>query len=54
MYSRSLAANLTPLFAVITLPLGILTAPLVSFQAALVVFVVGWLLLTPASAILFG
>lgn len=46
--------RLTPLFAVVTLPLGVLTAILVGLPAAAAVFVVGWLLLTPASAILFG
>lgn len=54
MYSDSFLARLTPLFAFITLPLGILAAIIVGLSAALVVFVVGWLLLTPASAILFG
>lgn len=54
MYSDSFLARLTPLFAFITLPLGILAAIFVGLSAALVVFVVGWLLLTPASAILFG
>ena len=54
MYSDSFLARLTPLFAVITLPLGILAAIFFGLTAALAVFVVGWLLLTPASAILFG
>jgi len=54
MWSRSSLARLTPLFAVVTLPLGILAAIFVSLPAALAVFVVGWLLLTPTSAILFG
>jgi hypothetical protein len=54
MWTNSLGARLTPLFAVMTLPLGILAAVFFSLQTALAVFVVGWLLLTPASAILFG
>jgi hypothetical protein len=54
MWSRSPLARLTPLFAVVTLPLGILAAIFVNLPAAAAVFVVGWLLLTPASAILFG
>jgi len=54
MYSDSVLRRLTPLFAVITLPLGILAAIFAGLVAAAVVFVVGWLLLTPASAILFG
>jgi uncharacterized membrane protein len=45
---------LTPLFAVATLPVGILTALFVGPLAAAVVFVVGWLLLVPVTAILFG
>ncbi len=45
---------LTPLFAVLTLPVGILAALFVGIQAAVAVFVVGWLLLVPVSAILFG
>ncbi|MFC7057997.1 SHOCT domain-containing protein [Halovenus salina] len=54
MTSGGLSARLTPLFAVVTLPLGILTALFVSLPAAVAVFVIGWLLLTPASAVLFG
>lgn len=54
MPSGNLSARLTPLFAVVTLPLGILAALFVGLQAAAAVFVVGWLLLTPASAVLFG
>jgi uncharacterized membrane protein len=46
--------RLTPLFAVVTLPLGILAFMFSSWQAAAVVFVVGWFLLVPASAILLG
>lgn len=46
--------RLTPVFAVVTLPIGILAALFVGWHAAAVVFVVGWLLLTPLSAILFG
>lgn len=54
MQSQSLPARLTPLVAVVTLPAAILTAIFISLQMALVVIVVGWLLLTPAAAILFG
>lgn len=54
MWSDSLGARLTPLFAVMTLPLGILAAIFFGLQTSLAVFVGGWLLLTPASAILFG
>lgn len=46
--------RLTPLFAVLTLPVGILTGLFVGLQPAVAVFVIGWLLLTPASAILLG
>jgi uncharacterized membrane protein len=46
--------RLTPLFAVVTLPLGILAFLFADWQAAAVVFVIGWFLLVPASAILFG
>lgn len=53
MYPDSSLSKLTPLFAVVTLPVGVLTAVFVGGSAALVVFIVGWLLLTPASAILF-
>jgi hypothetical protein len=45
---------LTPLFAVATLPVGILTALFVGLAPAVAVFVVGWLLLVPVTAILFG
>jgi uncharacterized membrane protein len=45
---------LTPLFAVATLPIGVLTALFVGLVPAAVVFVVGWLLLVPVTAILFG
>lgn len=51
---RNRLAFLTPLFAVVTLPLGILAAIFMGGRAAAVVFVVGWLLFVPASAILFG
>jgi len=54
MSSESPLARLTHLFAVVTLPAGILAALFISLPVALAVFVVGWLLLTPASAILFG
>jgi len=43
--------RLTPLLAVVTLPAGILAAVQLGLTAALVVFVVGWLLLVPASAL---
>ena len=51
---KTLMGQLTAVFAVATLPLGILAAAFVSLSAALVVFVVGWLFLTPLSAILAG
>ena len=51
-YQNSLQ-RLTPFFAVVTLPVGILTGLFVGFQAAIAVFVVGWLLLVPAAAVLF-
>jgi hypothetical protein len=54
MSGPSVSDRLTPLFAVVTLPLGILAFVFSGWQAAAVVFVVGWLLLVPASAILFG
>lgn len=54
MQSESAFARLTPLFAVATLPAGILAAIFLGLPTALAVFVVGWLLLTPASAVLFG
>ena len=50
----NLPEALTPLFAVITLPAGILAGLFVGLEAAAVVLVVGWLVLVPASAILFG
>lgn len=46
--------RLTPLFAVVTLPLGILAFLFSGWLAAAVVFLVGWLLLVPATAVLFG
>jgi len=54
MAGPPLGNRLTPLFAVVTLPLGILAFMFSGWQAAAVVFVVGWFLLVPASAILFG
>jgi len=54
MTGPPLSDRLTPLFAVVTLPLGILAFVFGNWQAAAVVFVVGWFLLVPASAILFG
>jgi len=51
-YQNSLQ-RLTPFFAVVTLPVGILTGLFVGFQAAIAVLVVGWLLLVPAAAVLF-
>lgn len=53
MDSDSALSKLTPLFAVVTLPVGILAAVFLGGEAALAVFIIGWLLLTPASAILF-
>ena len=43
---------LTILIAVLTLPVGLLAAMFVGVQAAAVVFIVGWLLLTPLVPIL--
>jgi hypothetical protein len=54
MYGLSLGLRLAGFFAVATLPIGLLTALFVGLQPALAVFIVGWLLLTPGSAILFG
>lgn len=45
---------LVPLFAVVTLPAGILAGLLFGLVPALVVFVVGWLLLVPMTAIVLG
>jgi uncharacterized membrane protein len=45
--------SITGLLAVVTLPVGILAGMLFGGGAAGVVFVVGWLLLVPVSAILF-
>jgi len=53
-YPPGLATRLTPFFAVATLPLGILAFMFFGTQAAVAVFVVGWLLLVPVSAILAG
>ncbi|PSP16251.1 SHOCT domain-containing protein [Halobacteriales archaeon QH_10_67_13] len=47
-------SRLTPLLAVVTLPAGILAAIELGPSAALVVFVVGWLLLVPVSALAVG
>jgi uncharacterized membrane protein len=52
--ANSLGSRLTPFFAVVTLPLGILAFLFSGIELAAVVFVVGWLLLVPASAVLFG
>ncbi|MFC7073263.1 SHOCT domain-containing protein [Halovenus rubra] len=49
-----LSMMLVPIFAVVTLPLGILAGLYVSLQAAVTVFVVGWFLLTPLAALLLG
>ncbi len=46
--------RLTPLLAVGTLPVGVLATVELGLSAALVVFVVGWLLLVPASALVAG
>lgn len=45
---------LTPLFAVATVPVGILAGLYAGLVPAITVFIVGWLLLVPVSAILFG
>lgn len=42
-----LISALTAVVAVVTLPLGVLALFFVSFEVALIVFVVGWFLLTP-------
>jgi len=44
----------TPLVAVVTLPAGVLAGLFYGPLPAAVVFVVGWLLLVPVTAILFG
>ncbi|WP_252700052.1 SHOCT domain-containing protein [Natronosalvus vescus] len=54
MSLRTRLAVLTPLIAVITLPVAMLAAIFAGPTNALAVVIVGWLLLTPASAILFG
>ena len=53
MYSSSALSKLTPLVVVVTLPVGVLAAVFISGSAALAVLIIGRLLLTPASAILF-
>jgi len=45
--------RLTAFFAVATLPAGILAGLFLGLQAAVVVFVIGWLLLVPGTAVLF-
>jgi len=45
---------LVPLVAVVTLPVGISTGLFFGLVPALVVFVVGWLLLVPVTAIMLG
>ena len=47
MDSHRLVGGLTALVAVLTLPVGLLVALFVGLQSAAVVFIVGWLLLTP-------
>jgi uncharacterized membrane protein len=49
--AEDLSGLLTAVVAVVTLPLGILTALFVGTEEAAVVFVVGWLLLVPLIAI---
>jgi uncharacterized membrane protein len=44
----------TALIAVLTLPLGVLAFLFLGVQAGIAVFVIGWLLLVPVSAILLG
>jgi len=53
MVPRSTLQRLPALFAVVTLPVGILAGLFVGLPAAVAVFVVGWLLLVPATAVLF-
>jgi hypothetical protein len=50
----SLGGRLTAFFAVVTLPVGILALWFATLEVAAVVFVVGWLLLVPATAVLSG
>lgn len=54
MWSQSPLGRLPAFFAVVTLPAGLLAAMFIGLQAAAVVFLVGWLLLVPATAVLFG
>jgi hypothetical protein len=54
MYGLSLGMRLTGFFAVATLPIGILAAMFLGLQPAVAVFLIGWFLLTPGSALLFG
>lgn len=54
MRPQIVLGSLVPVFAVATLPLGILAGLFLGLTPAIVVFVVGWLLLTPLSAILAG
>jgi uncharacterized membrane protein len=49
--ANDLPGLLSALVAIVTLPLGILTALFVGLEAAAVVFVVGWLLLVPTIAV---
>lgn len=53
MVPRSTLQRLPALFAVVTLPVGLLAGLFVGLPAAVAVFVVGWLLLVPATAVLF-
>lgn len=51
---RSALPHLPPLIAVATLSLGTLALFFAGWEVAMVVFVIGWFLLAPATAILFG
>jgi len=53
-HASGLGNRLTHLLAVVTLPVAILAYMFFGLQATLAVFVVGWLLLVPASTVLFG
>lgn len=44
----------TALIAILTLPLGVLALLFVSPEVGIAVFVIGWLLLVPVSAIVLG
>ena len=49
-----IGGRLAPFFAVVTLPPDVLVAIFLVLQAVAVEFIVGWLLLVPPTAVLFG